>query len=292
MYCCTVGRGVVLRKSKVLMTTPGANRGTKMFFHATALLLASAASALVLTPPPCYQISAPAIASRAAPLRLQMRDDDEELDALDGCDDWDQAMKEQEQWMAEQKAKKESYGGSFGKASLQSDDDGPLEVDESAWFDEPDDEETPAEMAKRQMAEKQAAEMLARIQAAAPTAPDNSKVMTSLESVLTMMMRLEAKVDNLTTLVEKLRKETPVLKDTPTPPPAAAAAPKAEDETPAEPTKKPLPPPVTDEWDGTVDEGAWFDDDPDEDFADWREVRRLKKLLELDAEKPEDPPKE
>ena len=43
--------------------------------------------------------------------------------------------------MAEQKAKKESYGGSFGKASLQSDDDGPLEVDESAWFGEPGSEE-------------------------------------------------------------------------------------------------------------------------------------------------------
>ena len=138
-----------------------------MFLHATTLLLASAASALVLTPPPCYQISAPAIASRAAPLRLQMRDDDEELDALDGCDDWDQAMKEQEQWMAEQKAKKEAYGGSFGKASLQSDDDGPLEVDESAWPDEPDDETW--RRWRRRWREAGGGDVCAH--AAAPTAP-------------------------------------------------------------------------------------------------------------------------
>ena len=50
-----------------------------------------------------------------------------------------------------------------------------------------------------------------------------------------------------------------------------------------------------------MDESAWYDDDPDDqDMPDWRDVRRLKALLEkkaperedpLDEDAPDDPPK-
>ena len=32
------------------------------------------------------------------------------------------------------------------------------------------------------------------------------------------------------------------------------------------------------------DEDAWFDDDPDDDLPDWRDVRKLKKMLDLPSE--------
>lgn len=170
---------------------------------------------------------------------------EDELDALDTVSSWDEELAQMKAWEAQQKGfAAETAGGAEGP-----------HVDEEAHLGlDDDDDESPAEEQQRQLEEMKAAMLLmdaAKSGAASDAAgSSDSRVLTSLDSVLRTMMRLEQKVDALSAAVDKLSQR--------------AAGPGAA--------------PGTDAWDGEVDENAWFDQD-DDDLPDWRDVRRLNKLL-------------
>lgn len=157
------------------------------------------------------------------------------------------------------------------------------------------------------MAEKQATLLLSRIEAAggvpnadadamaaagsidlagsAASKSDVKRLMTSLESVLNAMNRLSDRVDALSAKVEQLSggNSQPTADGNPPTPSAGQVA------TPGEASSTTASSePKEGEWDGEVDEGAWFDEDDDgSELADWRDVRRLKKLLEQTAPAPD-----
>jgi len=203
--------------------------------------------------------------------RVVCREDDNELDAEDTVDSWDAQMAEQAAWEA---AMEKSRGGS----SAGSDVNPETGVDEEAHFGlGDDDDETPAERTMRQLAEKQASVMLSQFEASrAP--PENTRVMTSLSAVLTVLARLEDKVDRLSARVEALAAEDSPSAPPP-PPPGPPVVPSESSPAAAPPASPPAP-----DYSWEVDETAWFDDDGDAaDLADWRDVRRLKRLLEKEA---------
>jgi len=216
-------------------------------------------------------------------------DDDDELDALDTVESWDDELAAQRAWEASQA----QQGGTLDSATG---------VDEEAHLGlDDDDDETEAERILRQVTEKQAAFLQGQ---AASSEPDK-RVLTSLEAVLSTMMRLNDQIQQLSKEVAELKavvSGSPAPSPPPSPPrpsplptesspspslPAApSAVPAAPSSAPAAPSSPPSPP-ASDGWDGVVDEGAWFDDDADEvDLPDWRDVRRLKKLLEQEVEEP------
>ena len=109
---------------------------------------------------------------------------------------------------------------------------------------------------------------------------NNQRVLTAIEGVLNTMGRMETRMGNIETAIQKMATQS---KDG-----TKAGAETSESTT--FPKEETLPTAssgeaeggVKDEagrWDGTVDEDAYFDDDPDEDLGDWRDVKRLEKLL-------------
>ena len=219
----------------------------------------------------------PPVKLRAASAVCQADDDpwDEELDAADTTSSWDEEIAAMEAWKAGKSASPDWSGEQAGH------------VDEDAHygFEDPED---PDAMRQRQLSEKNAAlELLARAAGggAPPEAePGNARVLTALDSVLRSMMRLEERLG----AIEK--KMDGMLAAGGAAPTAADTAPTAADA--ASPSAPPPPPsaapadaaaPKAEEWNGEVDEEAWFDNDADEEeLGDWRDVRKLKKLFESD----------
>ena len=229
-------------------------------------------------------------------LRAQSNDDDDALDAMDTSDAWDDQLAEQRAWEAAMAAKNKpkETPAPAPPAADSSRWDG--EIDESAWFDEADDESDKDRVA-RQLAEKQASLLLSRIEGSGGAAtagaviadgPSTKRVMTSLESVLNAISRLSDKVDALSDKVDRALlsqqgggggESTAAPSGTSSSPPPPPPAPAAEAAPPSPPA--PAPGRGDAKWDGEVDEGAWFDEEDDGvEFADWRDVRRLKAMLE------------
>ena len=219
----------------------------------------------------------PPVRLRAASAVCSADDDpwDEELDAMDTTSSWDEEIAAMEAWKAGKSASPDWSGEQAGH------------VDEDAHygFEDPED---PDAMRQRQLSEKNAAlELLARAAGggAPPEAePGNARVLTALDSVLRSMMRLEERLG----AIEK--KMDGMLAAGGAAPTAADTAPTAADAaSPSAPAPPPSAAPADDdapkaeEWNGEVDEAAWFDVDADEEeLGDWRDVRKLKKLFESD----------
>jgi hypothetical protein len=194
--------------------------------------------------------------------RMCDSNDDGELDADDTVSSWDEQLAEMRAW-EEANMKQTSVDAGLSEEA---------HVDEEAHFGFGDDDETSEERAMRQLAEKQASLMLGRMEGNSPadsggTAMEMKRMLTSIEAVLNAVERLSERLDVVSAKVDKVHASLAGE--------AAGGAP-ASDGTPAAPEG--------DSWDGNVDEEAWFDDDPDEDLPDWRDVRRLKRLLEEDGE--------
>ena len=276
---------------------------------AAVLCLCLSAAAALRVPSVGVAPRPAALASRRAPVPLMQLpfipppgpsdrgdDDDDELDALEGCDSWEEQMAEQAMWEAEM-AKKQSTPpkNTFGSGNeMSGNDNAAVPVDESAHLGlGDDDDETPAEIAARQIAEKKASEFYTRVTASAAV-PETKRLMTSLEAVLNSMMRLETKVEKLTTKVDnlqaKLDKRPAAAESAAATPPADVTGNATTPATPATPAAPAVPdaPDVSGGWDGVEDESAYFDDDDDDDFADWRDVRRLKRMMEEQSEDKED----
>lgn len=214
--------------------------------------------------PGCHlaSVSRSATSLRVTVPRLSDDEDYDELDALDTTESWDEELAQMEAWKASQEKK--------SAAELPLDD-----VDEEAWFDEKDDED-PAARTLRQLSEKQAAMMLNAIEAKSPPSGSNKPVLTSLEAVITMLTRIEGKVDALSAKVAKLEGSTTATGSSSVSPPNPASTAASSDENKSAKGEEK----AETQWDGEVDESAWFDvEDDDDDMPDWRDVRRLNNLL-------------
>ncbi|KAL3907502.1 MAG: hypothetical protein SGPRY_010147 [Prymnesium sp.] len=174
--------------------------------------------------------------SRTSRLLAQTGSFDEELDAADTVSDWDEELAASEAFMASRK----------GRA-------GSGEVKASSPTPPADAMGNPVAEQLLQLAEQ--AKTRAMAEESSPPGPADAigtkRVLTSLEAVLSQLMRLEEKVDALSA--------------------------KASTGQPASPS--PSPARAAEEWDGEVDDMAYFDDDDDVDLGDWRDVRRLNNLL-------------
>lgn len=257
----------------------------------TLLVAVSASAAAALRVPALFVTPPVAGPPRSRTLRLQLPfipppgDNDEDMDesddpAFDGCDDWDAQLAEQKAWEESMASK---MGGKNTATPAAKGDGDFVPVNEEAHFGlDDDDNETDVQRSIREQAEKEARLIIERATAASSPTED-SRIMTSLEAVLNTMMRLEGKVDKLTAQVQQLKGQqaAAAAAPTPSPPPPPAST----GSSPPGPATAPAAPaaPEFSGWDGVEDESAWFDDDPDEDFADWRDVRRLKKMMELEA---------
>jgi len=239
--------------------------------HSAALLLRS-----------CPVAAASSVRRLVASPQLTAGDGDEELDAADTVSSWDEELAMMKAWEA---ARKVEAGGRLAAESGSG-------VDEDAHLGlgEDFDSEDPAAAALRQAAEKQAAVLLAGIEAQSAAPPTDKAVMTSLEAVINAISRLSDKVDALTAKVDQLQQARPTAADASSSateaPPAAAPPPPtagAADDAPpvaASAAGGAAAADTSAQWDGEVDETAWFDqDDDDDDMPDWRDVRRLNKLL-------------
>ena len=216
----------------------------------------------------------------ACPLAQLSDKDWEELDGGDTVSDWDDEIAQMKAWQAAQAADSMNGSGSDGES------DG--HVDESAHFD--DDDSDAADALLEEIAQRRAAALSASGGSKDGGSKDDSRsavsevelkrVLTAIEGVLNTMGRMETRMGNIETAIQKMATQS---KD----------GTKAEAETSESttfPKEETLPTAssgeaeggVKDEagrWDGTVDEDAYFDDDPDEDLGDWRDVKRLEKLL-------------
>ena len=147
-------------------------------------------------------------------------------------------------------------------------------------------------MRQRQLSEKNAAlELLARAAGggAPPEAePGNARVLTALDSVLRNMAAargtpgraIEKKMDGVLSGVRRRWRcrATGSRSDAAALPVASSAPPERRQRS-----GRPAGAPKAEEWNGEVDEEAWFDNDADEEeLGDWRAVRKLKKLFESD----------
>lgn len=216
----------------------------------------------------------PVVARGGVCFRAQLSENEwEELDGGDTVSDWDDEIAQMKAWQAAQAAKEsgsakvDATGAAWGG-----------EVDESAYFDDPDDDA--ANSLLEEIAQRRAAAAAAKGGASPEASGDAAsevqykRVLTAIEGVLNTMSRieermgrLEAKLDSMSSAKAEQLTESPAAE-----PPAEAAAPSAA--APAVEKKSDVG-----GWDGEVDEDAWFDDDPDEDLGDWRDVKRLEKLL-------------
>lgn len=223
--------------------------------------------------PRCHtQLMALIDARRASPLLASAADTtsswDEELDAADTTSSWDDEEAAMKVWEAQQKPAQQPFAAGDGSG-----------VDEDAHLGLYDDSEEPSERMLRQVAEKQAAlallegSMLSNM-AGVPGGESESKaVLGSLTAVLNALTRLTETVHELSARVDRVAKELESTKV------SAAATPPTGGAADAAATG----PAVS--WNGEVDEQAWFDDDQgDQDGPDWRDVRRLKRLLDDEAE--------
>jgi len=208
--------------------------------------------------------------------QLTAGDGDEELDAADTVSSWDEELAMMKAWEAARQV--EAGGRPAAESGSGVDEDAHLGLGEDF------DSEDPAAAALRQAAEKQAAVLLAGIEAQSAAPPTDKAVMTSLEAVINAISRLSDKVDALTAKVDQLQQARPTAADAssatevppaaPPPPPIAGAA----DDAP--PVAASAAGGASAQWDGEVNETAWFDqDDDDDDMPDWRDVRRLNQLL-------------
>ena len=273
-----------------------------------ALTLATHAcscSAYSLLPARCVarRLQVTAGTSRAVVPVADMRFDGsfDELDAMDTSDSWDDQLAMQEAWLAAQKKKQ-------GQAAAPEPEADGLDVDEEAHYDftDPDDDDRPDWRDVRAgVVGKRASELsilsgvIGQRPSSPPPAPAAAPADTAaLEAVVRTLARLEEKIDRIEKamrLEEKIDRIGEAMGiEPPSPPPAdaapsspppaaaepaAAAAPKPPAEAPKKPSA-PLAPRTMAEDEPHVDEDAYFDDDPDDqDLGDWRDVRRLKKLL-------------
>jgi hypothetical protein len=205
-----------------------------------------------------------------AMLALEEEDDEDELDGYDELSLMDDANEEErmwEEWKAAQ-AKKAATEGIVVQGSKSEGWDGV--EDESAYFDEEDyddDDDDGDAAADHEQRGSSALQMLRAQQAAclgggeSPGVPllsvaeSQRRMMISIESVLNAVTRLSDKVDRLTAKVEQLESSAST----------SASKPPQVDGKPAD-----------GEWDGEVDESAWFDEEDydDDDAPDWRDLRR------------------
>jgi hypothetical protein len=199
-----------------------------------------------LAPPRRGLVPSPRV--RLSPL-CQLEDEEVapfELDALDTSDSWDEQLVAQKKWEQEQAAKTyksnhPAYLAEWG-------------VDEEAHFGlgdaEYDDDPGGVENFKQKL---MASELLKQVRSAAggmPGAADsdlsNKRVLTSLESVISILIRLDGKLDAVMARLDKLEKL------------GSSGA----------PGDAPAPPKDAGEWDGQVVEGAYFDYDADDPLLD------------------------
>ena len=158
----------------------------------------------------------------------------DELDALDTSDSWEAQMQEEQMW---KRKRRETTQSNYDSG-----------VDEEAHFDIGDDSDD----------SWTAAELLDSVKVAAAAASDNNvhRTVESLKSIITILTRLEEKVDALSNKVQDLAHRP------------------CSDSTSEEPCAQ-----LESVWDGTTDETAYFDDDAaDGDLEDWR-VRRARNQL-------------
>tara|TARA_B100000524_G_scaffold328119_1_gene212591 strand:- start:1196 stop:1930 length:735 start_codon:yes stop_codon:yes gene_type:complete len=212
----------------------------------------------------------------ACPLAQLSDKDWEELDGGDTVSDWDDEIAQMKAWQAAQAADSMNGSGSDGES------DG--HVDESAHLD--DDDSDAADALLEEIAQRRAAALSASgggskdDSRSAVSEVELKRVLTAIEGVLNTMGRMETRMGNIETAIQKMATQS---KDG-----TKAGAETSESTT--FPKEETLPTAssgeakggVKDEagrWDGTVDEDAYFDDDPDEDLGDWRDVKRLEKLL-------------
>ena len=304
--CCALSPSVALnffRASPLAQSTRHSSDSEMMsitfaaFVSSSALHVpASALASMRLTGLPVHQMHHALPLMRSSHLKMEADGkaaDDGELDAEDTTDSWESQLAEQAAWMAAQNKQQ-------GKADVAAAEVWDGEVDETAWFDEEDDEDDQTRI-ERQEAEKQLALLLGRIEKAggkspvASTAPpDNAKVMLSLKSVLSGMMRLEEKIDDLNEKVDKLLKAKGSESENKMAPGAFGSSSSSSSSPSA---ASPSPPPAASakkdylpsDWDGNTIEDAYFDEeDTDEELADWRDVRKAKAMLEAMAKAEED----
>ena len=220
----------------------------------------SAAAHAALIPAPLGARPATVQRRRSLPapvLALDELDDDDELDALDTVSLWDEELAEMKAWEAAQAAKKQSQPdvGAFFDSGTGVDEDAHLGLGDD---DDDDDDAGTALWMLRQLESQQGK--------AAPK--DETRIMTSLESVLNAISRLSDKIDRVESKVDKLLSAPPRTDGGAPPQPSAEVKPQ-DGASPAEGG-----------WDGVVDEEAWFDDVDEDDLPDWRDVRKLKRMFE------------
>lgn len=188
----------------------------------------------------------------ASPIRVRLPllcqlDEDEvapfEVDALDTSESWDEQVQAQKQWEQEQAANKGATRAEWA-------------VDEEAHFGlgddaEYDDDPGGVEDFKQKL---MASELLKQVRSAAggiPGAADsdlsNKRVLTSLESVISTLIRLDGKLDAVMARLDKMEKQ------------GLSGAPGA---------APPVPPKDAGGWDGEVIEGSYFDYDADDPLLD------------------------
>ena len=254
----------------------------KMRMSAALLLMLAASGEGLLMLPGCVigrglcGMQRPS-ANRAAPCLAAADGDNaefEEVDAMDTSDSWSAQEAEFAAWQAAQK-KESSAESVLGSGTG---------VDEDAHYDlGGEDEEDPAARTLRQLSEKQAALMLSTIEAKTTPTADKA-ILTSLEAVISTLNRLTDQVDRLSAKVDALQAATASAPPQTAPTTAADASEGAKPTVSSTDAATSVPKladaaPTKDEWDGEVDETAWFDEDDDDDMPDWRDVRRLNKLL-------------
>jgi len=172
-------------------------------------------------------------------------DENDEIDALDTSDSWESQMAEQRLWQVEQVAKDIDQQANLADWAV--DEGAHLGLGDDAAPDE--DKVTPdtVEDFKQKLVDMEVLNQVRSAAGGAPGAADNElsnkRVLTSLESVIGQLIRLDKKLDALTSKVDKL-----AARGVSGAAPAAPAAPAVDDGG----------------WDGDAMEGAYFDYDDDD----------------------------
>lgn len=170
-----------------------------------------------------------------------------EVDALDTSESWEEQLLAQKQWEQEQTAKKEAANKEATLAEWGVDEEAHFGLGDDAEYD---DDPGGVENFKQKL---MASELLKQVRSAAggtPGAADsdlsNKRVLTSLESVISTLIRLDGKLDAVITRLDKMDKR------------GVSGA----------PGEAPAPPKDANGWDGEVIEGAYFDYDSDDPLLD------------------------
>lgn len=182
----------------------------------------------------------PSLVKARIGLRPVCQIDDEELDAMDTSDTWDAQLEAQRRWEADQAAKK-TERPQTNRADWYVDEEAHFGLGDNA---EHDDDLGGVENFKQKL---MASELLNQVREAAGGASgsadnelSNKRILTSLESVISTLIRLNDKIDSVIAKLERMEKEGQSGASTP-------------------------PPPIDDGgWDGDAIEGAHFDYDDDD----------------------------